>query len=106
VAPASTTASTSPTFTSAPPGADRRQHAGLLGPDSRSISGLSRRRLAGGDGLALRFSQRDARFDDRFTELRNDDVDGHGVLYGTGGGGFASARLTGTFGEGLVGDER
>jgi hypothetical protein len=37
--------------------------------------------LAGGDRLALLLQPpRDARFDDRLTELGNDDVDGHGIL--------------------------
>ena len=63
---------------------DRRQHAGLLGADFEvDLLGLELDDgLAGGDGLALALQPaRDARFDDRFTELGNDDVDGHGALY-------------------------
>ena len=85
VAQASTTASTSPTFTSArlPGGADLDQHAGLLGADLEiDLLGFELDDgLAGGDRLALALQPaRDARFDDRFTELGDDDVGGHGIL--------------------------
>ena len=55
--------------------------------------------LAGGDGLALALQPaRDARFDDRLTELGNDDVDGHGVLYDNLGAPASPQRAsTGTF---------
>ena len=57
---------------------DLHQHAGLLGADLEiDLLGLELHdRLAGGDGVAFLLQPaRDARFDDRFTELGNDDVD-------------------------------
>ena len=78
---------------------DRRQHAGLLGADLEvDLLGLELDDgLAGGDGLALALQPaRDARFDDRLTELGNDDVDGHGVLYACAPA-SAQRASTGTF---------
>jgi hypothetical protein len=80
---------------------DRRQHAGVFGPDLEvDLLGLELDDgLAGGDGLALALQPaRDARFDDRFTELRNDDVDGHKILYDNLGAAASPQRAsTGTF---------
>ena len=110
-APASTTASTlADLHVGSPSGAlDRRQHAGLLGPHFEvDLLGLELDdRLAGGDGLALALQPaRDARFDDRFTELGNDDLMATGPSMTCLGAGFASARLDGNVQrEGLLDDD-
>ena len=76
---------------------DLVEHAGVLGADFEiDLLGLELdERLAGGDRVALLLQPaRDARFDDRFTELGNDDVDGHGILLTTGC--IDAARLRGS----------